>query len=143
MLVRAENLSELAGIVHGFTTRSGGVSEGELESLNLGWRAHEDQNSLEENWERVGDTLGVPADSIAMVDQVHGDIVLPANEGGGVHRPVGKADGLVCTAPGYGVAVRVADCVPILLACESGVAALHAGWRGTAAAIVMFVGLKI
>jgi len=136
MLLRAENLSSLDGIVHGFTTRSGGVSSGELESLNLGWREQEQEACLVENWERVASVLGVEATAIAMVDQVHGEVVLVANDGGGVLRPVGQGDGLVCTRRGHGVAVRVADCVPILMACQDGVAAVHAGWRGTAAAIV-------
>ncbi|MEE2751616.1 MAG: peptidoglycan editing factor PgeF [Myxococcota bacterium] len=136
MLVCAENLSRLDGIVHGFTTREGGVSTGELNSLNLGWREHEEPASLLENWCRVGNAIGVGAESIAMVDQVHGDVVVVANEGGGVQSLVGRADGLVCTVPGRAVAVRVADCVPVLLACRGVVAAVHAGWRGTAAAIV-------
>ena len=136
MFVCAENLSRLDGIVHGFTTRVGGVSVGDLESLNLGWREHEQATSLEENWRRVGTEMGMEAQRIAMADQVHGDVVVLANEGGGVLCPVGDADGLVCTTPSRGVAVRVADCVPVLLACVGGVAAVHAGWRGTAAAIV-------
>jgi YfiH family protein len=54
------------------------------------------------------------------VSQVHGRAVVRA----------------VCTTPGVAIAVRVADCVPVLLAGPGGVAAIHAGWRGTAADIV-------
>ena len=67
------------------------------------------------------------------VSQVHGRAVVRAESlGDGLV----EADGLVCTTPGVAIAVRVADCVPVLLAGPGGVAAIHAGWRGTAADIV-------
>ncbi len=69
---------------------------------------------------------------LAMVRQVHGArVVEVALADGGT-----EADGIVCTVPGRVIAVRVADCVPVLLASPRGVAALHAGWRGTSLDIV-------
>lgn len=65
--------------------------------------------------------------------QVHGRAVVFAEQVGS--DPV-EADALVCTTPGTVIAVRVADCVPVLLAAPGGVAAIHAGWRGTAADVV-------
>lgn len=64
---------------------------------------------------------------LGMVRQVHGNRVV---EDADV-----EADGILSTLPGRVVAVRVADCVPILLAAPGVVAAVHAGWRGTAANI--------
>jgi YfiH family protein len=135
VLLASQRLAEVAGVVHGFTTRSGGVSEGELHSLHLGLGG-EAQADLLENWRRVAAALGLPRENITVAEQVHGSSVWEGDRGKGPLVPIGEADALVCTAPGQGVAVRVADCVPILLAVPGGVAAVHAGWRGTAQGIV-------
>lgn len=73
-------------------------------------------------------------------EQVHGTLLASlASEPG---RPlagaaaVGRCDGLLTAEPGLGLAVRTADCVPVLLAGGGVVGAVHAGWRGTAAGIV-------
>jgi YfiH family protein len=68
---------------------------------------------------------------ITTVRQIHSDIVAEAGDG------VAEADGLVTQQPGVVVGVRTADCVPILLvdARRRSVAAVHAGWRGTARSI--------
>ncbi len=50
---------------------------------------------------------------------------------------VGRCDGLLTDEVGLGVLVWTADCVPVLLAGDGVVAAVHAGWRGTAAGIVV------
>ncbi len=72
--------------------------------------------------------------ALSFVTQVHGADVVVVGPG---DRPL-EGDGLWTTTPGLAVAVRVADCVPILLwDPEAGaVAAVHAGWRGTAQDIV-------
>lgn len=79
----------------------------------------------------------VPAlfSQLATVKQVHSSSCLPAEGRSGV---LGEGDALVENRPGSVVAVKTADCVPILLADERhrAVAAVHAGWRGTAAHIV-------
>jgi YfiH family protein len=134
MLLASQRLAKVAGVVHGFTTRDGGVSRGELCSLHLGWRG-DAPGDLAENWRRVAEALGLPWDHISVAEQVHGARVLEGDTGLGPLVPIGEADALVCTTPGHGVAVRVADCVPILLAVPGGVAAVHAGWRGTAQGI--------
>lgn len=69
------------------------------------------------------------ADRLHTASQVHGATV--SWEGA-----LAEADALVTTRPGSAVAVRIADCVPILVEGPGVVAAIHAGWRGTAADIV-------
>ncbi len=82
------------------------------------------------------DSNGWPdASRLAMLHQIHSDVVIPAHSAGNV----GNGDALISSKPGLLTGVRTADCVPILLADVQNrtVAAVHAGWRGTAARIVV------
>ncbi len=85
---------------------------------------------------RLAGLLGLPPPAVVWGRQVHGRTVTVVRAGEAVAgRP--EADGFVSTDPVRAVAVRVADCVPILLADRQGrvVAAIHAGWRGTCAGV--------
>jgi purine-nucleoside/S-methyl-5'-thioadenosine phosphorylase / adenosine deaminase len=92
----------------------------------------------------VAASLGLGAEAIVQVHQVHGrkvingDTHLFSQSCEKVSVPFSAADALVSGSPQRAVGVRVADCVPILLADTKGraVAAVHAGWRGTAAGVV-------
>ena len=72
--------------------------------------------------------------NLATLNQVHSSTCLAAEGRSGV---LGRGDALLENAPGAVVAVRTADCIPILLVDERrrAVAAVHAGWRGTVARI--------
>jgi YfiH family protein len=135
-------------VPHGFSLRSGGVSEGPFASLNLGAATGDAPERVEENLRRFLEAVGVARALLPTVVQVHGDKVVHAwPEGEGVslrtsvERPaeggVLEADAVVAI-PGAAAGVRTADCVPVLLYDPgSGVAAaVHAGWRGTATGIV-------
>ena len=63
--------------------------------------------------------------------QIHSDKVLEAQPG-----ECGQGDGLVTTEPGLALGVVTADCVPVLLAGDDEIAAVHAGWRGLAQRIL-------
>jgi hypothetical protein len=73
--------------------------------------------------------------SAATLHQVHSDICIPARGRTGV---LGDGDALLENTPGHLVAIKTADCIPILLVDEEhrAVAAVHAGWRGTVRGIV-------
>jgi len=72
--------------------------------------------------------------NLATLKQIHSSTCLPADGRAGL---IGEGDALLENTPGAVVAVRTADCIPILLIDERhrAVAAVHAGWRGTVAGI--------
>jgi YfiH family protein len=74
-----------------------------------------------------------------MVTQVHGTAVAVIRKGSAVPSPRPEADALVSDEPDIAIAVRAADCVPLLMAdrVRGVVAAVHAGWRGTAARVAV------
>lgn len=125
-----------SALVHGFTTRLGGVSEGRHASLNLGARWGDAPGAVIENLRRVAAAGGYEARDLRRVRQVHGREVLRAT----LLQEGSEADALWARV-GDGplvVGVLTADCVPVLLADRAGtaVAAIHSGWRGTAQDVV-------
>ncbi len=94
-----------------------------------------------EGWAALGRSMGVPHGSVLRLRQVHGAravIVRAGDDDRDWDKLPPEADILVSDHPAVALSVRVADCVPILLAdVRSGAAAaVHAGWRGTAAGAV-------
>jgi hypothetical protein len=91
-----------------------------------------------DGWHRVALAMGVPAQSVVRMRQVHGTQVVTVRRGAGAPPEAPDAtmgDIAISDDPGVALCVKVADCVPILLADlrRGAVAAVHAGWRGTAA----------
>jgi polyphenol oxidase len=92
-----------------------------------------------DGWGRIGAALGA-AEGVLRVRQVHGAKVAVIRRGAprpGSPEVLEEADAMVSDDPGVAIAAQVADCVPILMAdARLGVvAAVHAGWRGTASGI--------
>lgn len=123
------------------TTRHGGVSEGPYRSLNLALHVGDDPAAVADNRRRAATALGAAMDDLVFATQVHGNkavVVSAADRGRGVAVPtdaVPECDALVTADPGPVLVILVADCVPIVLLDPSAgvLAAVHAGWRGTAA----------
>jgi hypothetical protein len=83
-----------------------------------------------------GTRLSIPRDGLSTLKQVHSATVLVADQPTGC---IGEGDSVISEERGIFVSVRTADCFPLLLADARtrAVAAIHAGWRGTAAEIAI------
>jgi purine-nucleoside/S-methyl-5'-thioadenosine phosphorylase / adenosine deaminase len=123
-----------------FSTRSGGVSEGPFESLNLGIFTNDEPERVVENRRRLCAAVGVDAETAAMAWQVHGGDVTEARPRGIVERTVfERCDGLWSEEPRQAMVLLTADCLPVALAVANGrpgLAVLHVGWKGLLAGIV-------
>ena len=127
-----------AGIRHGFSTRLGGASGGPFAAMNLARNVGDDPAAVAENHRRFAAAVGYEPGGLFESSQVHGARALRVDGAEVAPTRLEEADALVTAAPGRAVAVRVADCVPVLLAAPGRgvVAAVHAGWRGVARRIV-------
>src|SRR5262245_24898620 len=87
----------------------------------------------ETEWRAVAEMLGVARDRIRLIRQVHGADVAVVAAGDGDVRTRPEADAIVSDDPTVAIAIRVADCTPVLIGdrAKRVVGAAHAGWRGT------------
>ena len=135
-------LLEDLGAPHAFSTRLGGLSPRPFDSMNLG---NPNGCAIQDLRERIRDnyaillrTIGLEGRPWTYLHQVHGSKAIRV-ERGKPHNNDHKADVLVGDDPDRPLSVRVADCVPVLLASDDGkiVSAVHAGWRGVVAGAVI------
>jgi YfiH family protein len=126
--------SHIPGLIAAESTRHGGVSTSPYESLNLGLSTEDDPQRIEENRQFFFQSLGITPDQSASAHQVHGDELLIVEKPG----RYSGFDALMTAQKGVFLAVTVADCTPILVAdpVNQVVAGIHAGWKGTIAALV-------
>jgi YfiH family protein len=130
-LLRFAQLAAVPGVVHGISSRRGGVSQGRCESLNVSYSVGDRTENVDENIERLARAVGAERQQMFAAYQVHGravtrvDAETPA-------RP--RCDVLITDSAERTLMLRFADCTPVLLADTKrpAVAAVHAGWRGSA-----------
>jgi len=142
-ILQASALAKLPWIVHGFSTKPGGVSTQDTEKvLNLGFTEWDTKENVLENRRRFQSALGASNLKLISLRQIHSDVIhlfdtAPAKPCQGL--PAAAGDASITNRPGLLLAVQTADCVPILLIDpkKRAVAAVHAGWRGTLARIVV------
>jgi YfiH family protein len=133
---------DMPGARVAFSTRRGGVSEGPYESLNLGILTDDDPGRVTRNRRRLAAAAGLAPDRVAMGWQVHEAGVreweAPPQDGAfaapGGSRP--RVDAHTTRAPGLGLLVLAADCLPVALASHGRIAMVHAGWRGLSAGVI-------
>lgn len=142
-IVQSRLFAALPWLVHGFSTRPGGVSSLDEEysrgrELNLAEMELDLPANIAENRRRFL-RAWLPAarlDQVVSLRQIHSTLIWRAGENG---LPTDTAgDGLITRSPETWLVIRSADCLPILLADTRQwiVAAVHAGWRGTLGRIV-------
>ncbi len=134
MVIKPAVFEPFKAVVAGQSTRHGGVSSFPWHSLNLGKSTDDNPENVAENRRRFCTALGFATEQLAWSRQVHGDQIRVVTAPGGAE----GFDALISNVPGILLAVSVADCVPILVfdPVQQAVAAIHAGWRGTASNIV-------
>lgn len=157
-VLNAPSLSEIPWLVHGFSTRVGGSSKSYGKpSLNLGFTKDDSRSAVEKNRATFLKKVGAPQWPTIEMKQVHSDVIhcvtaleedrlVLAMEStiddrgraprGFAHGLVG--DGLVTNVPGILLAVKTADCMPVILVDKKkkAIGIFHAGWRGTLHRIV-------
>lgn len=132
--------AELPGAVATFSTRLGGVSEPPFDTLNLGRLTGDPE--VRENRHRLAAALGIDPHRVLIGRQVHEAHIRrhdgPTEPSAYAEPAPGlpEADGHATDQPGLAPLVFVADCLPVALAGERGVAMVHCGWRGMAAGII-------
>ena len=129
---------QMSDLLHGFSTREGGVSQGVLSTMNLSFSRGDKEENVQENFRRMGKALGFTPEQVVCSVQTHTTnvrVVTEADMGKGLVKPqdYGDIDGLVTNIPGIVLATFYADCVPLFLVdpVKKAIGLSHSGWRGT------------
>lgn len=125
-------------VVHGFSTRLGGVSKDHLFSMNLSFSRGDLEKNVRENYRRIGDAIGFRTEDLVFSDQTHTTNVRRVTEedrGKGFDRvrDYTDVDGLITNVPGLMLTTFYADCVPLFFVdpVKKAIGLSHSGWRGT------------
>jgi YfiH family protein len=142
-LLKFSNLSKEKEITHFVSSRQGGTSRGDYESLNLSFSAGDDFAHVKRNRQILAEAAGISPDKFVFQNQQHGHkvrVAKPADCKNFTEHTYSfsDSDALISNRPGICLFVFAADCVPIFLydKKEKVIAAVHSGWRGTAEKIL-------
>lgn len=140
-VLRAPSFTKLPWLVHGFSTRAGGISKVYSgNALNLGFTAHDTKAAVETNRQELISALTLPQrpkSTLVTLRQIHSDLIHRISE-----VPTNNAslagDGMVTDVPGILLGILTADCLPVIVIDpkRQAIGVFHAGWRGTAKRIV-------
>ena len=132
-------LLEKSGIVmHGFSTKIGGVSKGVYAQMNLGVSRGDDPEAVLENYRRIANVLHMPWERMVLSHQTHTTnirVVTEKDAGAGLvkKRDYENVDGLITNIPNLPLVTFYADCVPLYFVdpVHRAIGLSHSGWRGT------------
>lgn len=132
------SLEEIKFINHAFSTRLGGVSEGEFASMNLAFNRGDAPNRVTENYKRICRSAGFDFKSLTASAQDHHTVVRAVtreNRGVGIYKPRDRksVDAVMTNETGVTLVTYYADCTPLFFVDTENraIALAHAGWRGT------------
>ncbi len=133
-----KKLEEISFIKHAFSTKLGGVSQGEFSTMNLAFNRGDNPDNVTENYKRLCNAVGLNFDTLVASAQDHHTYVrkVSSNECGiGITKPrdIESVDALITNQPNVTLVTYYADCTPIFFVDinEKVIALAHAGWRGT------------
>jgi polyphenol oxidase len=143
-LFSAPHLAKLPWLVHGFSTRVGGVSRAYGKGdLNLGFTKDDTRDAVERNREVFLTKLGAVTRRrkgqrlwpLVTLRQIHSDIIHNIED---IPSEPLAGDGMISSTPGLLLAIQTADCLPVIIVDTKrhAVGVFHAGWRGTVKRIV-------
>lgn len=137
--IQFKNLKKYDNILtHCFTTRLGGVSEGECTSLNLSFNRNDSKENVLKNYKIVADAIGVDFNKMVLSNQIHDNkirVVQLDDAGKGLVREsdIIGFDGLSTNKSGIPLVTFYADCVPVLMLdpVKKAITSVHSGWKST------------
>jgi YfiH family protein len=131
-------LNRARAVKHGFSTRHGGVSKGDFESLNLGFARDDEPHDVTRNFIRISKAMGINIKDMVFSKQSHTTNIKEVgieDRGNGITSPqkFRDVDGLITNVPGVCLVTFYADCVPLyfLDTKNKAIGLSHSGWRGT------------
>ncbi len=138
-LLTFPQLEGLDMVAHGFSTRTGGVSEGKFSTMNFTFTRGDNPEHVMENYRRMANLLGVDETRMVLSYQTHTTnvrVVTEADAGKGIvkERDYRDVDGLITDVPGITLVTFYADCVPLYFVdpVHKAIGLSHSGWKGTA-----------
>lgn len=137
-VIRYKALDIFKDIVHGFSTRLGGVSKEHLSSMNLSFSRGDEPENVLENHRRFAKAVGYNSEKLVFSDQVHDvkiHVVKEEDAGKGIIKEsdIKNIDGLVTNIKNIPLITFYADCVPLFFYDKlyKVVGLAHSGWKGT------------
>ncbi len=128
---------EREGFINAFSTRLGGVSQLPESALNLAYFKGDQKENVAENRRRFLTAIEAPQAEIITARQSHSTERFSVEFKEQAHGPQPECDAMITRLTDVLLAIQTADCLPVLIADTKtrSVAAIHAGWRGTAGRI--------
>lgn len=131
-------MDEIPWLTHGFSTRLGGVSQGVLSSMNLGFGRGDLEENVVNNHKIIANAIGFESKNIVCSKQTHTTNVAVVGKEfkeNGIYKEncFTDIDGMITNEKNVVLATYFADCVPLYMVDvkNKAIGLAHSGWRGT------------